>query len=212
MLSRGVLASAPLRMGGAGTSGAHSLASSVVSLVFFIVSFVFISFIVIMSLRTVTTSVVDGMHSVSVTHRRGQRRRRACLQSGVRARCVSGQPADGQPVASDSSTAAKLFDVSACCRVRACALLASRARVVRACRACSARVCSCARQASQPRKSSIAAKHRKQSTSLFVFARAFLNFACLKLHRVPEAETRTVKLLRRRAQLLSITFWNAAHT
>ena len=133
------------------------------------------------------------MHSVSVTHRRGQRRRRACLQSGVRARCVSGQPADGQPVASDSSTAAKLFDVSACCRVRACALLASRARVVRACRACSARVCSCARQASQPRKSSIAAKHRKQSTSLFVFARAFLNFACLKLHRVPEAETRTVK-------------------
>ena len=60
--------------------------------------------------------------------------------------------------------------------------------------------------------SSIAAKHRKQSTSLFVFARAFLNFACLKLHRVPEAETRTVKLLRRRAQLLSITFWNAAHT
>ena len=52
MLSRGVLASAPLRMGGAGTSGAHSLASSVVSLVFFIVSFVFISFIVIISLHT----------------------------------------------------------------------------------------------------------------------------------------------------------------
>ena len=102
----------------------------------------------------------------------------------IRARCASGEPADGQPVASDSSTAAKLFDVSACCRVRACALLASRARVVRECRACSARVCSCARQASQPRKSSIAAKHRKQSTSLFVFARAFLNFACLKqVHR-----------------------------
>ena len=149
------------------------------------------------------------------------RRVRVCLASSeggkriaerIRARCASGEPADGQPVASDSSTAAKLFDVSACCRVRACALLASRARVVRACRACSARVCSCARQASQPRKSSIAAKHRKQSTSLFVFARAFLNFACLKLHRVPEAETRTVKLLRRRAQLLSITFWNAAHT
>ena len=77
--------------------------------------------------------------------------------------------------------------------------------------------CSCDRataaaQVKRPRKSSIAAKHRKQSTSLFVFARAFLNFACLKLHRVPEAETRTVKLLRRRAQLLSITFWNAAHT
>ena len=50
--SRGVLASAPLRMGGAGTSGAHSLASSVASLVFFIVSFVFISFIVFISLHT----------------------------------------------------------------------------------------------------------------------------------------------------------------
>ena len=64
----------------------------------------------------------------------------------VRARCASGGPADGRPVASDSSTAAKLFDVSACCHVRACARLARRARVVRACRACSARVCSCARR------------------------------------------------------------------
>ena len=52
VLSRGVLASAPLRMGGAGTSGAHSLASSIVFLVFLIVSFVFISFIVIISLHT----------------------------------------------------------------------------------------------------------------------------------------------------------------
>ena len=52
MLSRSVLASAPLRMGGAGTSGAYSLASSVASLVFFIVSFVFVSFIVIISLHT----------------------------------------------------------------------------------------------------------------------------------------------------------------
>ena len=50
--ARGVLASAPLRMGDAGTSGAHSLASSVVSLVFFIVSFVFISFVVFISLHT----------------------------------------------------------------------------------------------------------------------------------------------------------------
>ena len=37
---------------GVGTSGAHSLASSIVSLVFLIVSFVFISFIVIISLHT----------------------------------------------------------------------------------------------------------------------------------------------------------------
>ena len=68
MLSRGVLASAPLRMGGAGTSGAHSLASSIVSLVIFIVSFVFVSIIVIMSLRTVTTMMVSGMHSVWMMH------------------------------------------------------------------------------------------------------------------------------------------------
>ena len=33
----------------------------------------------------------------------------------IRDRCASGEPADGQPVASDSSTAAKLL--SACCRV-----------------------------------------------------------------------------------------------
>ena len=52
MLSRGVLASEPLRMGGTGTSGAHSLASSIVSLVFSIVAFVFISFIVFISLHT----------------------------------------------------------------------------------------------------------------------------------------------------------------
>ena len=142
--TRGGLASAPVRMGGAGASGAYSLASSIVSLVFFIVSFVFVSIIVIMSLR-------------------GQQRRwwmacttcgrRMCLASSeggkriaerIRARCASGEPADGQPVASDSSTAAKLFDVSACCRVRACASRTRLARVVRACRACSARVCSCA--------------------------------------------------------------------
>ena len=64
----------------------------------------------------------------------------------IRARCASGEPADGQPVPSDSSTAAKLFDVSACCHVRSCAWLARRARVVCACRACSARACSCARR------------------------------------------------------------------
>ena len=41
--------------------GTHSFASSIVFSVFFIVSFVFISFIVIISLTTV---VVHGMHSV----------------------------------------------------------------------------------------------------------------------------------------------------
>ena len=81
MLSRGVLASAPLRMGGAGTSGAHSLASSIVSLVFLIVSFIFISFVVIMSVHTVATVVVDSIHSVWAMHGdREQRRWRAHLQ------------------------------------------------------------------------------------------------------------------------------------
>ena len=86
----------------------HSLASSIVISVFFIVSFVFVSLIVIMSLRT-TTSVVDGMHNAC-----GRRMGLACSGDGVRiaerirARCASSEPADGQPVASDSSTAAKL--------------------------------------------------------------------------------------------------------
>ena len=65
-----MLAHVPWRVRAAGTSGAHSLASSVVSLVFFIVSFVFVSIIVIMSLRKAvrTTSVVDGMHNVWMMH------------------------------------------------------------------------------------------------------------------------------------------------
>ena len=76
-----MLASAPLRMGGAGTSGAHSLSSSVVSLVFLIVSFIFISFIVIMSLRTATMVVVSGMHNVWMMHAvREQWRRRMHLR------------------------------------------------------------------------------------------------------------------------------------
>ena len=46
----------------------HSYASSVVLVVFFIVSFVSISLFVIMSLRTATTMVVSGMHSVWMMH------------------------------------------------------------------------------------------------------------------------------------------------
>ena len=44
----------------------HSLASSIVFSVFFIVSFVFVSIIVIMSLRTAV--MVSGMHSVWMMH------------------------------------------------------------------------------------------------------------------------------------------------
>ena len=66
----------------------HSLASSIVFSVFFIVSFVFVSLIVIMSLRTVTTSVVDGMHNVWTTHvPREQRRWRARCRAHSRQMC-----------------------------------------------------------------------------------------------------------------------------
>ena len=65
VLSRGVLASAPVRMGGAGASGTHSLASSIVFSLFFMVSFVFVSIIVIVSLRTVQ-HVGGGWHAQRV--------------------------------------------------------------------------------------------------------------------------------------------------
>ena len=62
-----------------GASDTHLLASFIAFLVFCIVSFVFVSLVVIISLRTVTTSVVvDGMHSVWAMHGdREQRRWRA---------------------------------------------------------------------------------------------------------------------------------------
>ena len=65
MLSRGVLASAPLRMGGAGTSGAHSLASSVVSLVFFIVSFVFASGVLARAFSRMRAAGAGRAHSLA---------------------------------------------------------------------------------------------------------------------------------------------------
>ena len=80
----------------------HLLASSIAFSVSFIVSFVFVSIIVIMSLRTVTTSVVDGMHNgqcMCLARSGGGKR----IAERVRAGCASGEPADGQPVASASS-------------------------------------------------------------------------------------------------------------
>ena len=94
------------------------------------------------------------MHNVWLTRApREQRRWRVCLQSAFAPDVPdASRPTGSHAVASDSSTAAKLFDVSACCRVRACAWLARRARVVRACRACSARACSCARRRAERRR------------------------------------------------------------
>ena len=91
----------------------------------------------------------------------------------IRARCASGEPADGQPVPSDSSTAAKLFDVSACCHVRSCAWLARRARVVCACRACSARACSCARRSAASAGVAVA---RRSPVRTWLAVRFFCSF------------------------------------
>ena len=91
-----VVACVSMRLGAEsrGASDTHLLASFIVFLVFFMVSFAFVSLIVIMSLRTVTTSVVDGMHSMSAMHGdRTQRRRRACLQRV----CEPDVPAAGRP-------------------------------------------------------------------------------------------------------------------
>ena len=148
MLSRGVIASAPLRMGGAGTSGAHSLASSIVSLVIFIVSFVFISLIVMMSLRTVATMMVSGMHNVWMMHvAREQWDMASAFALQLCARWLSSGPADSQPVASDTRNHRMLLT---CERMLLCeCMCASLARLAcgqRVRRACCARVCSCARR------------------------------------------------------------------
>ena len=92
-----VLASAPLRMSGVGTSGAHSLASSIVSLVFSIVSFVFISFVVIMSEHTVATVVVDSMHIVWVMY--GAREQRS-WRAHLKRVCEPDAHAAGRPTVS----------------------------------------------------------------------------------------------------------------
>ena len=69
---------------------------------------------------------------------------RVCLRS-VRALDVSAQPAGGQPVASDSSTAAKLFACERVPRESMCIAGEARARVLRAWRARGGRVCAGAR-------------------------------------------------------------------
>ena len=78
---------------------AHSLASCIVFSVFCIVSFVSISLVIIISEHTVAINAerVDdawGLASSGGGEAFAQR---------ARARCASGQPADGQPVASASS-------------------------------------------------------------------------------------------------------------
>ena len=103
MRPRGGLVSAPVRMGGAGASDTHSLASSIMFLVICIVSFVFVSIIVIMSLRTVQRrwwmACTTCGQCMCLARSGGGKR----IAERVRAGCASGEPADGQPVASASS-------------------------------------------------------------------------------------------------------------
>ena len=88
--------------------GTHSLASSIVFLVFFIVTNIFDSIIDIKTLRTVATcNGGGGWHAQHVGDTWGRAAEMASVfVERIRARCASGEPADGQPVASDSSTAA----------------------------------------------------------------------------------------------------------
>ena len=125
MLSRGVLASAPVRMGGAGASGTHSLASSTVFSLFFMVSFVFVSIIVIVSLRTVQ-HVGGGWHAQRVDDACASRAAKvaSAFAACVRARCACSGPADSQPMASDASTPSMHLKASlvarACGNARVC--------------------------------------------------------------------------------------------
>ena len=91
--------------------GTHSLASSIVFSVIFIVSIVFDSINVIKTLRTeATCNGGGGWHAQHVGDTWGRAAEMASVfVERIRARCASGEPADGQPVASDSSTAAKLL-------------------------------------------------------------------------------------------------------
>ena len=102
-----------------------------------------------MSLRTVTTMMVSGMHSVWMRHvAREQWDMASAFAMQLCARWLSSGPADSQPVASDTRNHMMLLCVCKCmllCECM-CTSLARLACVQRACRACCARVCSCARR------------------------------------------------------------------
>ena len=129
----------------------HSLASSIVFSVFFIVSFAFVSLIVIMSLRTVTLSVVDGMHNVWTMHvPRAQRRWQAHCRARSRRMC---QRRAGRRSASGQCLKHHI-QLLTCERMLLCecmcASLSRLACVQRACRACFAlRVLVCKAQGSE---------------------------------------------------------------
>ena len=135
--------------------GTHSFVSLILSAVFSIVSFSVVSFTVVSLL------MIDSLHT-----RHGRRRwwmacttcvlmKAARISGGWRVRFdsirildppVASRPTVSQWPVTRARQPSFLTCASVCCHVRACASLARRTRVVRACRACSARACSCARR------------------------------------------------------------------
>ena len=95
-------------MRGAVAGDTHSLASSIVSSVFIIVFLVFISLVIIISEHTVPTAMVNGRHSVWMTHGpREQRRWRGICEScacQVRQRPAGRRSASGQCLTSITSS------------------------------------------------------------------------------------------------------------
>ena len=145
MLASGVLARAFSRMRAADAGRAHSLASCIVFSVFCIVSFVSISLVIIISEHTVATAVLNGRHSVWMTHGpREQRRWRgicAACACQMRQRPAGRRPASGQCLKHH-------IQLLTCKRVLPCESMGvageARARVLRACRVRGGRVCWCA--------------------------------------------------------------------
>ena len=147
MLASGVLARAIWRMIGAGAGSTYPLASSIVSSVFIIVFLVFISLVIMISVHTVPTAVVNGRHSVWMTH--GPREQRRWRGICAACACQMRQPPAGRRPASGQCLKHHI-QLLTCKRVLPCESMGvageARARVLRACRVRGGRVCSCARR------------------------------------------------------------------
>ena len=160
--------------------GTHSFVSFIVLVVFCIVSFVFISLIVIMSLRTVlATMMVSGMHNVWMMQvAREQWDMASAFALRLRARWLSSGPADSQPVASDTRNHMMLLCVCKCMLMSACA------RRWRGSHACSVRVeravHACARVQGAEQRDVMSVRTLLCALAL-LFANAFANFSHIEM-------------------------------
>ena len=134
-------------MRAAGAGRAHSLASSIVFSVFCIVSFVsiYISLVIMISEHTVATAVLNGRHSMWMTH--GPREQRRWRGICAACACQMRQPPAGRRPASGQCLKHHI-QLLTCKRVLPCESMGvageARARVLRACRVRGGRVCWCA--------------------------------------------------------------------